>query len=120
MLEENAPVMKLKFFGGKTMRRPSSRRLMLMGILASLLLAAVPIYSAQASYVADAAITAEVKAKFLAEKGLDSLDLKVETSNGVVTLRGQVVNAAQSSLAERVAQTAKGVREVQNKISVMP
>jgi osmotically-inducible protein OsmY len=94
--------------------------LILTGIMASLLLISTPIYSAHAAYVSDAAITTEIKAKFLVEKGLDSLDLKVETTKGVVTLRGQVLRQAQADLAEKVARKVKGVRGVKNKISVMP
>ena len=101
------------------MRRPRSFGLVLAGIAASLLLISVPIYSAHAAYVSDAAITAEIKAKFLVEKGLDSLDLKVETTKGVVTLRGQVLRQAQADLAEKVTRKVKGVRGVKNKISVM-
>ena len=102
------------------MSRLPSSRLVFAGILASLLLIFAPIYAAQAAYVSDAAITAEIKAKFLVEKGLDSLDLKVETTKGIVTLRGQVLKHSQASLAERVAHATKGVRGVKNKISVMP
>jgi hyperosmotically inducible protein len=98
------------------------------GILACLLLAFAPAYSADAAsktakakeYVSDSALTTELKAKFLAEKGLDSLDIKVTTTHGVVTLRGQVEKEHQSALAERVARSTKGVRDVRNKISVMP
>ncbi|MCL2124251.1 MAG: BON domain-containing protein [Desulfovibrionaceae bacterium] len=103
------------------------RRLILAGILASLLLICVPAYSAHAAgaakakaYVSDSALTTELKAKFLAEKGLDSMDIKVTTTNGVVTLRGQVEKEYQSGLAERIARETKGVRGVHNKISVMP
>ena len=72
------------------------------------------------TYVSDSAITAELKGKFLAEKGLDSLDIKVTTTRGVVTLRGQVEKAFQSRLAEKIARETSGVRGVLNKISVMP
>ena len=102
------------------MRRPRSSAPILAGILASFLLTAAPVYSAHAAYVSDAALTAEIKAKFLVEKGLDSLDLKVETTKGVVTLRGQVLRQVQAELAEKVARRVKGVRGVKNRISVMP
>jgi hyperosmotically inducible protein len=102
------------------MRRFHTPWLIVAGVLTSLLLISAPISSAQAAYASDAAITAEVKAKFLVEKGLDSLDVKVETKQGVVTLRGQVVKKSQAKLAEKVARAIKGVRGVKNKISVMP
>ncbi|MDR2488897.1 MAG: BON domain-containing protein [Desulfovibrio sp.] len=71
-------------------------------------------------YVNDSAITTAIKTKFLGQKGLDSLDLRVETQNGVVTLRGQVHSAAQQNLAVKIAGETDGVRKVVNKISVMP
>ena len=99
------------------------------GIVSSLLLLsaqASPAYAAASTtakaktYASDSAITTELKAKFLAEKGLDSLDIKVETTQGAVTLRGQVRKESQSELAEKIAWKVKGVRDVKNKISVMP
>ncbi len=71
-------------------------------------------------YVSDSATTTEIKAKFLAQKGLDSLDLKVETAGGVVTLRGQVMTREQQELAVKIARETGGVRSVVDKISVMP
>ena len=71
-------------------------------------------------YMDDSAITTAIKSKFLAQKGLDSLDLKVETANGVVTLRGQVTSKAQQNMAVQIARETDGVRKVVNKISVMP
>ena len=71
-------------------------------------------------YMDDSAITTAIKSKFLAQKGLDSLDLKVETSNSVVTLRGQVASKSQQDLAVQIARETDGVRKVVNKISVMP
>ena len=66
----------------------------------------------------DTALTAEIKGKFLLEKDLDSFDIKVKTSHGVVILRGQVESEHQSALAERIARETKGVSRVVNKISV--
>ncbi len=71
-------------------------------------------------YVNDSGITTAIKGKFLAQKGLDSLDLNVVTKNGVVTLRGQVLKEEQRDLAVKIARETKGVRKVVNKISVMP
>jgi osmotically-inducible protein OsmY len=62
----------------------------------------------------------EVKAQLLLEKDLDSLDIRVETTAGIVTLRGQVIREAQSRLAERIVRSIKQVRGVVNKISIMP
>lgn len=69
-------------------------------------------------YLDDAGITADVKAKFLVQKGLDSLDIKVVTVDGTVTLMGDVDNSSQISLAENVAKEVKGVRKVDNKLMI--
>lgn len=119
------------FFKKVTMCKEKNRRLLIFaGILTSLLLvSAQPYYSAYAAdstatkaktYASDAAITSKLKAKFLAEKGLDSMDIKVKTDKGVVTLRGQVEKESQSWTAESIARETEGVRKVVNKISVMP
>ena len=111
------------------MRRSYSAHLIFAGILASMLLIFTPTYMANAAiptakqvktYASDSAITTELKARFLAENGLDSMDIRVETTRGLVTLRGQVRKESQSGLAERIAREVKGVRGVNNKISVMP
>jgi osmotically-inducible protein OsmY len=72
------------------------------------------------NYMSDSAITTAVKTQYLAQKGLDSLDLRVETKNGIVTVRGQVHSEAQQSLAIKIARETDGVQNVVNKISVMP
>ncbi|MCL1889125.1 MAG: BON domain-containing protein [Desulfovibrionaceae bacterium] len=72
------------------------------------------------NFATDSAITTELKARYLAEKELDSLDIKVETVQGVVTLRGQVQKESQAAAAVKIARGTKGVAKVVNKISVMP
>lgn len=69
-------------------------------------------------YVDDAAITTAVKGKFLSQKGLDSLDISVETTNGVVVLTGAVDSEAQISLAENAAKQVNGVKKIVNKLTV--
>ena len=62
----------------------------------------------------DSAITAKVKTKLAAQKGLSALDIHVETNNGVVTLSGDVDNKAQVELAEKVVAKTSGVKSVTN------
>lgn len=69
-------------------------------------------------YIDDAGITTKVKTKFLAEKGLDSLDIKVVTVDGTVTLIGEVDKAEQIALAKKAALEVKGVREVKNELTL--
>ncbi|HEV2613090.1 MAG TPA: BON domain-containing protein [Gammaproteobacteria bacterium] len=59
----------------------------------------------------DAWITTKVKANMLAEKGLNSGQIKVVTENGVVYLMG-IVTKSQSQLASDVARRVTGVRRV--------
>lgn len=68
-------------------------------------------------YIDDASITTVVKGKFLGQSGLDSMDISVETVNGVVTLTGKVDNQAQIGLAEGVAKEADGVKRVVNHLT---
>ena len=65
-------------------------------------------------YSSDSAITAKVKAAFLAEKNLKSLDLHVVTTNGTVQLSGFVVSSAQIDQAVDVAVHVEGVKDVKN------
>ncbi|MGH8444729.1 MAG: BON domain-containing protein [Solimonas sp.] len=65
-------------------------------------------------YVSDSAITAKVKSALLAEKGLKSTDISVETQNGTVQLSGFVASSAQTDQAVDVAKHVKGVKDVKN------
>ncbi|SBW00126.1 putative Osmotically inducible periplasmic protein [uncultured delta proteobacterium] len=69
-------------------------------------------------YMDDAAVTTKVKGKFVGQKGLDSLDIKVVTVDGTVTLMGDVDDKAQIGLAEKVAREVKGVKAVDNRLVV--
>lgn len=66
----------------------------------------------------DTAITARVKSALLAESEISSLDISVETTNGVVQLTGDVTNPAQIQKAAQVASAADGVKSVQNQLKV--
>lgn len=74
--------------------------------------------SAVGEFLDDTAITAEVKGKVLARKGLDSLDISVKTVDGVVTLSGKVESLAQVELAEKTTLEVKGVKKVINALTV--
>ena len=65
-------------------------------------------------YISDAMITAAIKAKLLAEEGLPSGSISVETNNGTVALSGKTENNTQALLAEQIAMRTDGVRHVQN------
>ncbi|NRF68158.1 BON domain-containing protein [Aquincola sp. S2] len=71
-------------------------------------------------YIDDAAITTQVKAKFVEAKSVDAASIKVETLNGEVMLSGFAKNATEKSDAERIARDVKGVKRVKNEIAVRP
>jgi hyperosmotically inducible protein len=68
--------------------------------------------------LSDAAITSEVKTKFLAEPGVSGLAIDVDTSNGVVTLSGNVKSKAEVTKAMTIARNSKGVKRVVSKLKV--
>lgn len=71
-------------------------------------------------YTSDAAITTEVKAKLLTADDVPSMNISVETVDGVVQLTGNVDKRAQADAAERVAKQVEGVKSVKNDIMVKP
>ncbi|MDP9140292.1 MAG: BON domain-containing protein [Pseudomonadota bacterium] len=68
--------------------------------------------------VDDSVITGEVKAKLIKTKGVDALQIDVDTRSGVVQLTGTVKDPAQIALAEKVAGEVNGVKMVQNDLKV--
>ena len=68
--------------------------------------------------VQDSVITARVKAALLAERGIPSLSISVETYEAGVLLKGFVPAADIVSRAGRITAGVAGVRTVHNNISV--
>lgn len=66
--------------------------------------------------IEDAEITAKVKASIFAEPGLKTLQISVDTVNGVVTLTGSVDTPSSSDTAGKLAAAVAGVKEVDNKL----
>jgi hyperosmotically inducible protein len=66
----------------------------------------------------DSAIQAAVDKKFSTDPKLSSLGVTVTVINGKATLMGSVSSAADKSLAERAVRNVKGVKSVDNQISV--
>jgi hyperosmotically inducible periplasmic protein len=66
----------------------------------------------------DAAITADVKTRLIAEPGIRSLSINVDTNNGNVLLKGEVKSSAQASTAVKLARKAKGVKSVRSELKV--
>ena len=73
-----------------------------------------------AGAVDDAAVTTKVKAALIAEPGLATMPIDVDTRNGVVTLLGNVDSAEHGTRAIEVARATSGVRGVVDKLVVKP
>lgn len=71
-----------------------------------------------ARYAEDAWITTKVKTALLREKGLDSMDISVETYRNEVLLSGFVADPAQKSKALLVASNVSGVKDVRDGLEI--
>lgn len=71
-----------------------------------------------AEYVDDAVITTKVKAVIFEDDNLSSMDINVETSNGIVQLSGFVESEADIDTAENLAAEVEGVRDIENNLKV--
>ena len=69
-----------------------------------------------ANAVDDAAITAKVKTAIMAEPGLKSTEINVDTKDAVVTLTGTVPSAPLKDRAKEIASSVTGVRSVQDNL----
>jgi hyperosmotically inducible periplasmic protein len=69
-------------------------------------------------FVKGTSITADVKARLLADPDIKSLHVSVKTDKGVVTLSGYVHTDDQKKKAEDLASAVDGVKSVNNKLVV--
>jgi osmotically-inducible protein OsmY len=93
----------------------------LAAALASTTLAACassPTKESTGEYVDSAAITSKVKAALLADSGLKSFDIGVETYKDVVQLSGFVNTEQVKAHAGQVAAGVSGVKSVRNNLVV--
>ena len=60
----------------------------------------------------DTAITAQVKARYVADERLKASEISVTTTNGVVMLTGTVANSASKAVAVELAKGVEGVKNV--------
>ena len=66
----------------------------------------------------DASITAQVKYALLNHKATRALKTSIATVDGEVTLEGSALNEAERSLAGKLAKDVRGVKSVNNEMSV--
>lgn len=98
------------------------RRSILVAIAALSTALAAPAYAAKTAgdVVDDSTINASVKTRLMAEKGVRSMDVNVETYKGIVLLSGFVETQEQKDAAGRVAKGVSGVEQVRNEIALHP
>ncbi|MGD0020774.1 MAG: BON domain-containing protein [Smithellaceae bacterium] len=70
------------------------------------------------SKIDDASITALVKMTLLYHRSTSALNTSVATKRGVVTLTGKAKNAAEKDLAAKFAKDVKGVKGVNNQMTI--
>lgn len=70
--------------------------------------------------LADKDITSAVESELFEDSSVPHNDVEVSTRGGVVTLTGTVSNLLARDLAQRLAQTVRGVRAVVNRLEVRP
>lgn len=68
----------------------------------------------------DAAINGKVAAALMSDPGLMGARIDVDTQDGVVRLKGTVVNATETLRALQLAADVEGVRQVDNQLEVLP
>ena len=66
----------------------------------------------------DASITSQVKYALLTHKATSALKTKVTTNDGVVVITGVAANDAEKSLVGKLAQSIRGVKSVNNSMTV--
>lgn len=77
-----------------------------------------PVTRRYGDVIDDATITAEVKSKLMWSKHVEGSDTNVDTNLGKVTLRGTSESAESKALAGRLALNTRGVRSVDNQLTV--
>jgi osmotically-inducible protein OsmY len=69
-------------------------------------------------FIDDASITAQVKLALLLHHSTDAINTKVETKNGMVTVKGIAKNNAEKDLVGRLVEDIKGVKGLKNAMTV--
>lgn len=72
------------------------------------------------SWTDDVMISSSVKSKLIANSEIKAGDIDVSSSQSVVTLIGRVSSSTIKSDAERIARGTKGVKDVNNELTVGP
>jgi osmotically-inducible protein OsmY len=70
--------------------------------------------------VSDSWITAKTKIALFADRSAPGTSVNVETTKGIVSLRGKVATDAEKKAAEEIARGIEGVQAVRNELQVVP
>lgn len=87
-------------------------------IMVAAYLVPLPVYAEP--QLNDQMITDHVEDELLFDQAVMSLNIDVETDDGIVTLTGQVNNILAQERATKIVQLVKGVRSVINRVKVVP
>ena len=68
----------------------------------------------------DAAITSSINTRFVHDREVDALAIRVTTWRGVVTLQGSVRSQAAAARAVELARSTPNVRRVVSRLTVTP
>ncbi len=96
------------------------RRFAIFIVLGSALVLASCQYLQMASAPDDKAIASEIQAKLFEDPVLKTRDIRVASEKGVVVLTGSVATELEKSAVQRLAGQAKGVKQVNNQLTVAP
>jgi len=94
-------------------------RVVTLCLMVSLFAGATPLAAAQNS-MTDQEISDKITQELQFDPGVRSTKIDVSTSEGIVTLTGQVDNILAKQRAVRIAEAIKGVRSVVNQVEVRP
>jgi len=76
--------------------------------------------SGPVTFIKDSVLTAKVKTALLQQRGLEGLEIHVNSYKGVVQLSGFVDTDVEKELAGQIARSVDGVVEVVNNLIVKP
>jgi osmotically-inducible protein OsmY len=77
-----------------------------------------PTHETMSERMDDASITGQVKMTLLSHRSTSAINTRVETSKGVVTLRGVTKNSAEKALVAKLADDVYGVKNVNNQMTI--
>lgn len=85
-----------------------------------ILVGCLMVAACEARQVDDAALTAKVKTAFITDGRVSATRVSVESTDGVVTLKGEVPTPQEKQAAEQAARTVEGVKSVKSEITINP